>query len=65
MFNGGSDVSSKRVNGTMCIVTVLYAFIHFVYKNQPIDPDVISLLKVILFSGLTLLGVSVLEKLIK
>lgn len=65
MFNGGSDVSSKRVNGTMCISTILLILLYSVFKNQAINPDVMLFIKLVFFGGLTLLGVSVLEKFIK
>lgn len=47
MFNGNNDVSSKRVNGTLCVLTVLFILVISIIFDKSISVELMKLLKMV------------------
>ena len=62
MFNGNNDVSSKRVNGTLCILVVLILLIISVIFGKQISDEISKLMEMVFWGGAALLGLGVAEK---
>lgn len=62
MFNGNSSVSSKRVNGTICIISTIIILFTCILLNKPISEEIVGLLKVVFWGGTALLGLGVADK---
>lgn len=62
MFSGGSDVSSKRVNGTLCILTVLLILIIFPSFGIVFTKELMILIKMVFWGGTALLGLGIADK---
>ena len=62
MFSGNQDVSSKRVNGTACVFTILILLIISVIFDKVITVEMSKLLEMVFWGGTALLGLSVTEK---
>jgi len=65
MFNGNNDVSSKRVNGTLCVITVLVILIISIIFDKSISSELMKLTKMVFWGGTALLGLGIAEKYIK
>lgn len=65
MFSGSSEISSKRVNGTFCIMSVLFILFISIIFDKSISPEIVKLIKMIFWGGATLLGLGITEKYIK
>jgi hypothetical protein len=65
MFSGTSDVSSKRVNGTVLIFSVLVTVLLSIIFSWEIKPTQENLLTTLFWGGTILLGVSVTEQYLK
>ena len=62
MFNGNSNVSSKRVNGTFCIISTIIILFTCILLNKSISEEIVGLLKVVFWGGTALLGLGVADK---
>lgn len=62
MFSGNSDVSSKRINGTLCIVSTIAILFTCILLGKPLSEEVVGLVKVIFWGGTALLGLGVADK---
>ena len=62
MFSGSSEISSKRVNGTLCILSVLFILIISVIFEKGISVEIMKLIKTIFWGGTALLGLGLMEK---
>jgi hypothetical protein len=47
MFNGNNDVSSKRVNGTLCVITVLVILVISIICDKSISTELMKLTKMV------------------
>lgn len=65
LFSGASDVSSKRFNGTLCVVSVIILIIISVIFAYPISKEIIPLVKMIFWGGTGLLGLGMADKFLK
>ena len=65
MFNGSNDVSSKRVNGTLCVLTVLFILVISIIFDKSISVELMKLLKMVFWGGTMLLGLGIAEKYFK
>lgn len=65
MFNGNNDVSSKRVNGTLCVLTVLFILVISIIFDKSISVELMKLLKMVFWGGTMLLGLGIAEKYFK
>lgn len=59
MFTGTSDVSSKRINGTLCILTVLGVIITSLLFNFTIDQPKENIITTVFWGGVMLLGIGI------
>lgn len=59
MLSGNSDVSSKRVNGTLCIWTILIILITSVIWQFNISETQESIISTVFWGGIMLLGVGI------
>lgn len=62
MFTSNSDVSSKRVNGTFCILTVLFIIILCTIFGYTISAELLKLIKMVFWGGTMLLGLGIADK---
>lgn len=62
MFTANSDVSSKRVNGTFCIITVLIIIILCTIFGFTISAELLKLIKMVFWGGTMLLGLGIADK---
>lgn len=65
MFNSSSETSSKRVNGTLCILTVLLIVLISASFGLPISKEVLTLVKMIFWGGAGLLGLGMADRFLK
>lgn len=65
LFSGSEDVSSRRVNGTLCIITTVLIVIISIVLDLNIKIPQENLLSTIFWGGVVLLGATGVEKLIK
>lgn len=65
MLSGESDISSKRVNGTICIMLTVLIVILSVILGWEIKPPQENLIGTIFWGGVILLGVTAVEKYMK
>jgi len=65
IFSSSSDTSSKRVNGTLCILTVLLIVIISTSFGLSISKELLSLIKMIFWGGAGLLGLGMADKYLK
>lgn len=65
MFSGNSEVSSKRVNGTFCIITTLFILLISAIFGKVISPELTVLVKMVFWGGTALLGLGITENLFK
>lgn len=65
MFSGNEEVSSKRVNGTFCVLSVLFILIISIIFDKSISDQLVKLLKMVFWGGTALLGLGITEKFIK
>ena len=65
MFSGSAEVSSKRVNGTFCIMSVLFILFISIIFDKSISPEMLKIIKMVFWGGTTLLGLGITEKYIK
>ena len=65
MFNGSNDVSSKRVNGTLCVLTVLFILVISIIFDKSISSELMKLTKMVFWGGTMLLGLGIAEKYFK
>jgi len=65
MFSGKEDTSSKRVNGTMCILLVTIIVTLSIILDWTIRIPQENLLHTIFWGGTGLLGITTLEKYLK
>lgn len=65
MFNGNKEVSSKRVNGTLCILSVIFILTISIIFDKSISSELVKLLKIVFWGGTALLGLGITEKYIK
>lgn len=47
MFNGNKEVSSKRVNGTLCILSVIFILTISIIFDKSISSELVKLLKMV------------------
>ena len=62
MFSGNSDVSSKRVNGTLCIISTVGILLTSILLEKQLSAEVVDLIKVVFWGGTALLGLGVADK---
>lgn len=62
MFSSSAEASSKRVNGTFCVMTVLFLLMISTIFGIPISPQILSFLKSIFWGGTALLGLGLADK---
>ena len=62
MFSGSSDVSSKRINGTLCIISTVAILFTCVIWGKQLSNEVVELTKVVFWGGTALLGLGVADK---
>lgn len=65
LFSGASDVSSKRFNGTICVLSVIILIIISVIFEYQISKEIIPLVKMIFWGGTGLLGLGMADKFLK
>ena len=65
MLSSESDVSSKRVNGTICILTMVLLIIVAVTVDLDVKSAHENLIKMVFTGGLVLLGINAAEKIFK
>lgn len=65
MFNGGSDVSSKRVNATIIIIVVLALLSTAILADKDISQSKIDWAITLFWGAIALLGGSIVEKIYK
>jgi hypothetical protein len=65
MFHRESNISSKRINGTVCIVVVITILVVSFILNRDFKPAQENLLNTVFWGGVVLLGAGIGEKFIK
>lgn len=65
MFSSSAEASSKRFNGTLCVLTVLFLLIISTIFNITISSPVLAFLKTIYWGGTALLGLGIADKFLK
>lgn len=65
MLSEGPDASSKRTNGTMCILVTLLLVCGVVIFKMDILPIHEALISMVFWGGITLLGITGAEKFLK
>lgn len=65
LFSGASDVSSKRFNGTICVLSIVIIIIISIIFGYKIPPEIIQLIKMVFWGGTGLLGLGMADKFLK
>ena len=65
MFSGNSDVSSKRVNGTFCIIATVTLIVLFPIFKWELSDALKSLIEMIFWGGTMLLGLGIADRFFK
>lgn len=62
MFSGSNDVSSKRVNGTICILIILTLLSVSIIWDKDVSQSKIDWAIAVFWGGVSLLGVGVVDQ---